>query len=170
MARPIGSKNRKKPGDPDYVKMGFPSGATKIVESMPVAEIISTKLKILEMFDNREIDNLSQAGNKLGLSKTRLYRWKEKDKFWSEQINQAKELIADELEQELKNHDGRFMPYVTTRIFMLKALRPNMYRDNAKLDVTDSKLTALLEELKALTVKESKKVVPSEPPKEETKK
>lgn len=147
MARPSGSPNRKKPGDPDYKKPGRKPGSSKLTEQMTDAQILTVKRKVLDLMEERVVDNLSQASEHTGVPKFKLYRWRAEDTLWSKQLAQIDQVIADELEEKL-NHVTT-VPQTTAIIFRLKKLRPE-YRDNFKLEVVDSKMMDLLTELKRL--------------------
>lgn len=94
------------------------------------------------------IDNLSQAADQLGVSKTRLYQWRRNDLDWAKQLDLIDELIADELEVELRN--CHIPAQITPLIFRLKALRPQKYRDNYHFEVENPKVQELLTEIKRL--------------------
>ena len=76
-----------------------------------------------------------------------LYAIKRKDPEFSEQVNQAKEVLADRFEEELLTVDK--MPQVVARLARLKTLRPD-YRDSFKVVVGSPKVEALVEELHRL--------------------
>ena len=112
------------------------------------------KRRVLELIETRQAKNLSQAGRILNIPKLQLYALKRHDKEWAEAISMCDELLADELEEELQELfvNGKLisMPIITARIFMLKALRPKKFRDNAKPIDENNQLVSLLGELKRL--------------------
>lgn len=155
--RPKGSPNR-----PGGVKPGRKPGQINYPQ-MKDAAIIEAKGKIIALLDEGHIRNLSQAARLLGLSPMQLYSWKRNDIKWAEQVGHTDQLIADRLEEELEQAlvEGKTisMPYVTARIFRLKALRPKIYKDNFKLEVSDVSMKTLLTDLRNLGKQEPKKEV-----------
>ena len=119
MGRPPGAKNK-----PGGIKPGPKVGRTRLRARWTVQGVKDIKQRVLDMMDAREVDNLSQAARRLGVSPSSLYQWKQADPEWGRQTEQVWNIIADELEEQLDAYEGRWMPYVTARIVRLKALRP----------------------------------------------
>jgi len=127
------------------------------------AEIVAIKTNVIELMDSGQVSNLSQAAEKLSMSKMKLYWWKYVDPEWTKRLDQVNQLIADRLEKEIEEAliEGKpiTMPYVTARIFRLKALRPDKYRDNFRFEVVDGKMMQLLMELKKAGQEEPQKQI-----------
>jgi len=105
---------------------GRPKGSPNKPKAKPKeqydAETIAwAKAETLRFFDKGEIDDLSEAAEKVGVSKLTLYAWRKADKKWREALNQAEQPIADKLLKEIladtmPNGKPISMPYVTARI------------------------------------------------------
>ena len=82
-----------------------------------------------------------------------MYAWRKRDEEWAKLLTNADQIIVDKLEEELSQMivNGKMitMPYIVARMFRLKALRPEKYRDKFKLDVVDSNLLDILKELRS---------------------
>ena len=103
------------------------------------------KAEILDLIDQGEVTTLTEAARKLEISPSRTYRWSKTDEEWRKQVYEAREIVADELEKLLRDSKN-----VVAWIFLLKGLRPEMYRDNYRFEVKDERTKELLEELKKL--------------------
>jgi len=140
MPRPKGAKN--KPKRPEMLDEHFKPD-----------DIVWLKQEAIRLFDEGEVENLSQAAVKLGVSKLKLYAWRRKDSTWKEQIDEARQLVADKLIEEIQqptvNGKGITMPYVTARLFLIKEIRPE-YRDSYKFIVEDSKVKEHLAAIRKL--------------------
>lgn len=136
--RPPGSKNLPKP---------------KEKELYDSEVVLWAKAETLRLFDAGEIDSLSEASEKVSVSKLTLYAWRKADKKWRDSLNQAEQPIADrllrEILQETVNGKAISMPYVTARLFRIKKIRPE-YRDAYKFVVEDSDVLKHLEALRKL--------------------
>jgi len=143
----------KRPGRPAGAKDKHPRN-NKITELMSSEQIRNAKHKIIELFDARKVDNLSQAADIMNLSKMRLYSWKYRDPDWAKMLAQAEQLVADELEAKL--NFVKNVPECTAIIFRLKKIRPE-YRDTWKFGIIDSKVIEHLEKLQELAKQEPKK-------------
>ena len=128
---------------------------------MTVAKVIKAKIAIISLFESGQVHTMTGAARLLGISPLAVYGWKRRDLKWAESIEQVDQIIADKLEEELEQAlvMGKVisMPYVTARIFRLKALRPKKYKDNFKLEVTDVSMKNLLTDLRNLGKQEHKK-------------
>jgi hypothetical protein len=131
--RPKGVKNKK---------------SQILVDETPLDIILRSKRETLNLFDRREVDNISQAAEKLGVSKLRMHAWRRADPEWAKQLEVAEELIADELEVELRACKNPAQ--VTALIFRLKGIRPQKYRDNFKFEVENPRVQEILAEIKRL--------------------
>uniref|UniRef100_A0A6H1ZGS5 Uncharacterized protein n=1 Tax=viral metagenome TaxID=1070528 RepID=A0A6H1ZGS5_9ZZZZ len=148
------------PGNPKGV--GRPKGAKdlrpritakrKLVKSTP-DQILGYKLRILEMLEKGEAYTLTACAEKLGVPALRVYHWSCDDKEFQEMVHLAQEVQADKLEQEFIDLPERFF---IPKMMLLKAWRP-MYRDNYKVDITNTKLEQMLEELKQIGQKQEGK-------------
>lgn len=139
--RPPGAKNKPKP---------------KSKEQYSPEVVLWAKTETLRLFDAGEIDSLSEASEKVGVSKLTLYAWRKSDKKWRESLNQAEQPIADRMLKEIlvdtmPNGKAISMPYVTARLFRIKKIRPE-YRDAYKFVVEDSRVLEHLEALKKLAI------------------
>lgn len=108
------------------------------------------KTAFLEAF--RELGNVSAACRSIGLTnRTEVYRWQEHDDDFAAAYRQAEIESVDALESEARRRalgyeatqlgkDGT--PYTVTRysdvllIFLLKGARPEKYRDNVDVNVS----------------------------------
>jgi len=147
------TKIRKK--DPNLMKIvdgeeplpaSFNPDADKMTEFRENAEV---KRKILDLFESLQVTTLSEAAQKVGISKYRVYKMRREDPEWAEELKIAFEITADKIEGELldsKKLTEEKMPGVTARIFLLNGLRPNKYK-NTKLTFENPKLEQLLERI-----------------------
>ena len=127
------------------VKLGRPVGKTKIREifkQLPASQILDHKVKILELMSDGTCTTLTSAAEKLHLTPVQVHHWARNDSDFSEMVRLAREIVADRIEAEFQTH-ANFIP----KMMLLKGYRP-MFRDNAKLDLTNTKLIELLDELK----------------------
>ena len=154
MARPKGSKSR-----PGGLKPGRKKGSTHILPQYKDEEIRQFKTQILDLFEKGEVENVSQAADKIGVPKIRAYHWLKTDAQWAEDLKLGKEIVADRYEEELLKATS--VPMVTARIFMLNGLRPDKYRANYKLVMTNPKVEALLDRL-AVAGKQPPEIVEAE--------
>jgi len=148
--RPLGSKNKPKAKpkelyDDDVVKWA--------------------KAETLRLFDAGEIDDLSEASEKVGVSKLTLYSWRKGDKTWRNSLDQAMQPMVDRLLREIMVDtmpDGKTvnMPYITARLFVIKRYRPE-FREAYRFVMEDSRVMEHLEALKKLAT-QSKKEKPAE--------
>ena len=103
------------------------------------------KEDILKLLGDGSVYTLAAAAKLLGLAPITVYNMTRDDKSFQEQYEQAREVLADKLEEILLKSTN-----IVAQIFMLKGLRPHIYRDNYKMIVTDTRTLALLEELRNL--------------------
>jgi len=142
MGRPAGSRNK-----PGSLKPGRRKGCTSpILPQYKDEEIRQFKAQINELFEKGEVENLSQAADRIGVSKMRAYSWLKADAQWAEDIKLGLEVVADKYEEELLKPELK-KPQVTALIFMLNGMRPEKYRDSYKLVAPNLKLEALLAKL-----------------------
>lgn len=145
--RPKGSKNKEK-----IIR----TKPEMLDEHFKPDDIIWLKQEVIRLFDEGEVETLSQAGEILGVSKLKLYSWRRKDESWREQIAEARQLIADKLIEEIQqpvvNGKNISMPYVTARLFLIKEIRPE-YRDSYKFVVEDSKTKEHLDAIRKMAEK-----------------
>ena len=140
MARPIGAKNKKMPGDPGYKKPGRKAGST--VFQLADDQILAFKARILELLASGKATTITDAADKVGVEAARVYAWGKNDPDFRDMLALSREVVADRLEKELAEH-ANFIP----KMMILKGLRP-MYRDSYKTPMDDNKLRELLEALK----------------------
>ena len=107
-------------------------------------EILTYKLKILEMLEKGQARTLTQCAEILEIPAVRVHGWSASDKDFQEMIRLVREIIADKIEAEFSTH-ANFIP----KMMLLKAYRP-MFKDNFRLDVTNTRLEEMLNELKKL--------------------
>ena len=128
---------------------------SKLPEMYSLKQIGEWKKKIIDILDSGAATTLTGACELLDISPTRAAIWRRRDETWRELLGEAEQRLADKLEQELLEPEigGKpiNMAYVTARIFLLKGIRPNKYRDNFKINVDDSKTKEILEELRSLS-------------------
>jgi len=113
----------------------------KLRETSPDWEL---KRNVLDLFETTMCTTLSEAATKLGLSKYKVYKWKRDDSEFVAELQIAKELVADQLEQELLKAEK--MAEVTARIFLLNGLRPGTYK-GTNISIENPRLEKLLEEI-----------------------
>lgn len=138
MGRPKGAKDRpgaKNRGRPKRVDL-------KKHLILSSEEVLKAKAGILELLSNGECMSISAAAKRLGLNPTKVVHWAFYDEDFAELIRLSKEVVADQLEDELAHHVN-FIP----KMMILKGLRP-MYRDSYKFDVSNEKVEELLKELR----------------------
>jgi transposase-like protein len=135
MSRPKGVSNRpgyKKPGPkPSYY-----------LPKMDAQKAIELKQEIVRMLGRGEAKTLTEAAEAVGISPSLAHQWAKKDEEFRELLGVTKQVLGDRIERELIDS-----PNVVAKIFLLKGYKPE-FRDNAKVIVTDSRITELLEELK----------------------
>jgi len=148
---------------------GRPKGSPNKPKAKPKEQyspevVVWAKAEVLRLFDAEQIDSLSEASEKVGVSKLTLFAWRKADKAWRNSLNQAEQPIADRLLREIlvdtmPNGKTVNMPYVTARLFRIKKIRPE-YRDAYKFVVEDSRVLEHLEALKRLATqnKDTKEV------------
>jgi len=143
MARPKGIKNR-----PGSKKPGRKPGCTSpVLPQYRDEEVRRFKERILELFESGEAENLSQAADRIGVSKIRVYGWRKADRQWCEDLSLVSLLIADKYEQELLQPDIKYARAYAL-VVMLNATHPEKFRKDYKVLVTSPKVEALLEKLK----------------------
>jgi hypothetical protein len=83
----------------------------------------------------REVGTVRGACRGAGIGRRTWYNWLEEDKSFAALVQEARDDVADELEEEAskraKAKDGSDI----LLIFLLKALRPHKYRQNLKIDL-----------------------------------
>lgn len=83
----------------------------------------------------REVGTIRGACEAAGIGRRTWYNWCEEDKAFSALVDEAKEDVADELEEtastRAKAKDGSDL----LLIFLLKALRPGRFRENMKIEL-----------------------------------
>ena len=139
MGRTQGAKNKAKKG----LDSGYATDT-----------IAWAKSEVLRLFDAGEIDDLSEASEKVGVSKLTLYAWRKADKTWRNALDQAMQPMVDRLLQEIMVDtmpDGKTvnMPYITARLFVIKRYRPE-FREAYRFVMEDSRVLEHLEALKKL--------------------
>ena len=122
--------------------------AEKLREDSPEYD---DKRKVLDLFETTNVTTLSEAAEKLNFSKYRVYKWKRNDSEFAQELQIAKELVADRLEQELLTCEKYHEAFA--RIFLLNGLRPNVYKHN-KFVIENPKFEKLLQDIKKAGKKE----------------
>lgn len=83
----------------------------------------------------RELGTVRSACEAAGIGRRTWYNWVEEDRQFAALVDEAKEDVADELEEtaamRAKAADGSDL----LLIFLLKALRPSRFRENIKIDL-----------------------------------
>ncbi len=146
--RPPGAKNRPLEDRIKRLTNKLPPEATK------PETIIMHKTAIIQLLETKQAENLSDAAEILGIPKLTVYKWRRTDLEWAALIKEAGEIVADRLENELLasevNGKPISMPYVLARMFRLKAIRPQLYKEKYPINVEDSKMVDLLTEIKKM--------------------
>jgi len=123
---------------------------------MSPQRILQIKKAVIELLESEEADNLTEAAEKIGFSKLRLYAWARVDPEWRQLVNEAQEIKADRLEAELDR-----MNNPVAKIFRLKKLR-HEYRDTFHFDVRNVTVEKYLEELKKLGQAQAPVLLPAD--------
>lgn len=117
-------------------------GYSHIVAHQTPEEIKLNKLKIINLLMTGKAYNITDACEQAGILPQLAFGWAKRDETFAAIIQNVHEVVADELEKELREYD-HFIP----KMFLLKAYRPE-FRDNHKVNVTSETLELLLKELK----------------------
>jgi len=120
-----------------------PGTKSKLVKYKP-EQVVRFKMLILDKLESGEAFTLSEAANQIGIMPVRAYSWSKYDPDFREMIALARQVRADRLEMELTNSNN-----IVAKIFILKGLRPE-FRENYKVEVSDTRFVDLLEELRRL--------------------
>ena len=137
MGRLKGSK--PKPGSK---KTGPEAGRNKINKIVSPELVLEAKVAILECIAAGKALTLSKAAELCGYTPFQAYAWSKRDKDFAELVRLAREVMADSIEEEFRNHNN-FIP----KMMLLKGYRP-MFRDNYKIEVSSEGLENLLKELR----------------------
>lgn len=85
-----------------------------------------------------------KIADKMGISTSTLYDWKNKYSEISESLKESKEVVDDKVEEELL--ELALAGNITAIIFWLKNRRPDLWRDKPKDELsTDRKITVVFE-------------------------
>ncbi len=89
------------------------------------------KRRFLEAYER--YGTVTSACRIVELSRDSPYRWRQQDPEFNEAFENSRNVVADDLEQEAlrRAHDGSDL----LLIFMLKALRPDKYRERFQADL-----------------------------------
>ena len=98
----------------------------------------------MEALTSGSARTIAGAARICGIKPIQAHNWAQHDKEFHEAIEMAGQVLADDLEDELRNN-ANFIP----KMFLLKKLRPS-YRDSYKFEFTTEPLEKLLKELKDL--------------------
>lgn len=105
------------------------------VATFPASFEGSDAQKAKALVKYRELGTVRAACNAAGISRRTWYNWVEEDRAFASCVDEAKEDVADELEEtaatRAKATDGSDL----LLIFLLKALRPGRFRENIKIDL-----------------------------------
>ena len=148
------AQNIKPKGSPtvdQIIDKGIPPELTPDIDKMQeFRENAEIKRKILDLFESLEVSTLSQAAEKVGISKYRAYKMRREDPDWSEELKVSHEIVADRIEGDLvdpnKLKEEKYAG-VMARIFLLNGLRPNKYK-GTKLTIENPKLEQMIEDIK----------------------
>lgn len=79
-----------------------------------------------------ELGTITHAARKAGISRRTVYDWRQADEEFALALHDCREQVTDDLEREAitRAKDGSD----TLLIFMLKANRPEKYRENVKIE------------------------------------
>ncbi len=103
------------------------------------------------MLSKGECETISDAARKMGVDPTRVYAWSTNDPDFQNMVKAARQVVADDIEKHLRHHKN-FIPLM----FLLKAYRPE-FKESFKLDIVDSKMSEILEELRKAGKPETEK-------------
>lgn len=132
--------------EPQVIKRGRPKKTTKFQGlRMSDEEIVRIKGEIVNLLETEQAYNLTEACDKLEISKLQVHSWGKTDKDWAALVKVADKIKADRLEKLLFSTDKE---RTIAWMFLLKKLNPE-YRENYKIELSTSEsLEKLLKELK----------------------
>lgn len=81
-----------------------------------------------------EMGVISHACKAAGISRRQYYRWTEHDQTFAAEVREAEIEAVEALEREARRRALKLSD--TLLIFLLKASRPEKYRDHSSVDVT----------------------------------
>jgi len=113
------------------------------------------KERVVENLEEGISTTLASAARKAGVPPRTVYEWKKSDMDFTNRLSTAFEVVADRFEEELSNMTGK--SGVTSRIFMLKGLRPDKYQEGSTIQIITPETKSLLGELYKLGKKDSEK-------------
>jgi len=113
------------------------------------------KEKVVENLEEGISTTLASAARKAGVPPRTVYEWKKSDMDFTNKLSTAFEVVADRFEEELSNMTGK--SGVTSRIFMLKGLRPDKYQEGSTIQIITPETKSLLGELYKLGKKDSER-------------
>ncbi len=125
---------------------------------MKPEKVLLAKSAIIQLLETRQVETLSDAADRSNIPKLLAYKWRRNDLEWASLLKEAGEITADRIENEILSTEvnGKpiSMPYVLARMFRLKALRPQLYKERYPINVEDSKMVDLLTEIKKIGQKQ----------------
>jgi hypothetical protein len=83
----------------------------------------------------REVGTVRGACHAAGIGRRTWYNWLEEDRRFASLVQEARDDVADELEEEASRRAKAQNGSDKLLIFLLKALRPSKYRENVKVDM-----------------------------------
>lgn len=121
------------------------TGQTKLRKTHTMEEIRKLKQELLDILSNGLAQNITEACEMMGVKPYLAHSWKKRDEDWSRDLELCKEVLADRLEKELSES-----PNIIAKIFLLKGLRPHIYRDNYHKPETSETVVETIKELRRL--------------------
>ncbi len=83
----------------------------------------------------REVGTVRGACHAAGIGRRTWYNWLEEDRDFASLVQEVRDDVADELEEEASRRAKAQNGSDKLLIFLLKALRPSKYRENVKVDM-----------------------------------
>jgi hypothetical protein len=143
-------------------KPGRKPNAEKFNELFHDHDIITHKLKLLELLSSGVCMNITAAARKLGLNPVRVRYWAEHDPDFKEMLRLAHEVYADTLEEKLATWTTGSGSTPIPIMMILKGLR-QQYKDSYKPDINHSALEKILKELQEIAKRQQLEAEPSKP-------
>jgi len=139
----------EKPNDKRHTNSGRGQQRKPIVfkneKQLSDEAIVQAKLQIIETIESGKAVTPTGAADLLGYPAVRVRHWLRDDKDFSGMCRTAREAFGDRMIEALSNEKN-----IIAKIFLIKGIYPE-FRDNYRVSSVDSKMQALLEELKRVT-------------------
>ena len=109
--------------------------------------LVGAKVAVIEELETGEHRTLTQAAKKASVPPHKAWSWKLTDPMFSETVDSllmaAKEVASDKLEQDLLKGVN-----ASAKMTILEGWRPQLYRNNYRVLITDSRMLEYLDALR----------------------